>query len=119
MIVLSGSDLEHREIEPRLRGLDRHLVTARRAELAQERVAARAVVDQRRVPEADVDSDRPVDAGDRLVERLDAELPRGLRPRLHVGLVDLDDVGAGGEQVDDLVADGAARTRLASASGAP
>ena len=32
-------------------------------------------------------------------------MPRLLRPRLHVGLVDLHDVGAGGEQVLDLVVD--------------
>ena len=44
----------------------------------------------------------PVDAVERGVERLQAVLARLLGPRLHVGLVDLHDVGAGGEQVPDL-----------------
>ena len=37
---------------------------------------------------------------------VEAVLARLLRPRLHVGLVDLHDVGAGGEQVADLGVDG-------------
>ena len=46
------------------------------------------------------------DAVERALQRCDAELPGLLRPGLHVRLVDLDDVGARGEQVDDLVVDG-------------
>ena len=49
----------------------------------------------------------PVDAVERAVERREPVLARLLGPRLHVGLVDLHDVGAGGEEVVDLVVDGA------------
>ena len=66
----------------------------------------RPLVDDRGVAEADVQRDRAGDAFERAVDRLQAVLPRLLRPRLHVGLVDLDDVGAGGEQVLDLGVDG-------------
>ena len=49
----------------------------------------------------------PVTPVERALQRCDTELPGLLRPGLHVRLVDLDDVGARGEQVDDLVVDGA------------
>ena len=59
-------------------------------------------VDDRGIAEADVHRRRALDAFERAIERLEAELPRLLGPRLHVRLVDLDDVRAGGEQIADL-----------------
>jgi hypothetical protein len=90
------------------------LVAARAGELAQERVAARALVDDRGVAEADVHGARPLDSVDRLLQNVDAVGPGGLGPRLHVRLVDLDDVRPGREQIDDLLAD---RPRIAGADG--
>jgi hypothetical protein len=57
------------------------------------------------VAEADVDGGRAGVAVERGGERLAAVLARLLGPRLHVRLVDLDDVGAGREQVADLGVD--------------
>jgi len=53
--------------------------------------------------------------GDRGVESLRAELARLLGPRLHIGLVDLRDIGTGGEQVLNLGVDrgGIVRRHLA------
>ena len=48
---------------------------------------------------------RAGDAVERGVERGEAVVAGGLGPGLHVGLVDLDDVGAGGVQVLDLGVD--------------
>ena len=64
-------------------------------------------MDDRGVPEADVDRRRPDNVFERAFERRQAELSRLLGPRLHVGLVDLHDVGPCREEVDDLVVDGA------------
>ena len=72
-------------------------------QLGQERIAGRALVDDRRVAEADVDARRARHALQRAVERREAVLPRLFRPRLHVGLVDLHHVGASGKQVLDLL----------------
>ena len=63
-------------------------------------------MDDRRVAEADVDGRRAPDALQGAVERPQAVLPRLLGPRLHVRLVDLDDVGARGEEVADLLVHG-------------
>ena len=48
---------------------------------------------------------RAGDAVEGALHRRHTELPRLLRPRLHVGLVDLHDIGAGGEEVADLLID--------------
>jgi len=48
---------------------------------------------------------RPADARQRPIERLDPVFARLLRPRLHPGLVDLHDIGAGREQILDLGVD--------------
>ncbi len=63
------------------------------------------LVDDRGVPEADVDGGGAGDAVERGVERGEAVLAGRLGPGLHVGLVDLDEVGAGGVQVLDLGVD--------------
>ena len=94
--------LEHGRVQVRLRGLDRHLVARAVGQLGQERVAGGPLVDDRGVAEADVHDGRADHAVERPVERLQPELPGRLRARLHVRLVDLDDVGAGREQVLDL-----------------
>ena len=71
------------------------------------------------VAEADVHGGRAGDALERLVERLETEGARLLGTRLHVGLVDLHHVRAGGEQVADLLVHGAARNPCAAASRLP
>jgi hypothetical protein len=96
---LARQAAEHARVEVRLRGLDRDLVRARRGELGQERVPARAVVDDRGIAEADVHGGGAGHALERAVERLDAVAPCGLGPRLQVGFVELHDVGAGGEEI--------------------
>ncbi len=75
-------------------------------QLAQEGVAGEPVVDDVRVAEARVEHRLAVDPLQRPVDRLERVLPGGLRPRLQVGLVDLDDVGAGRLQVVQLFVDG-------------
>ena len=99
MIVLSGERPQHLRVEVRLRGLDRDLRRRAVVELAEERIAGRPVVDDARVAEAHVQRGVAVDALERAVDRLDPILARRLGPRLQVRLVDLDDVGAGREQV--------------------
>src|SRR3954453_20427002 len=59
---LVGERVEHVEGKARLGRLDADLVALGRGELGQERVAARALVDDRRVAEADVHRKRAVDA---------------------------------------------------------
>src|SRR3954453_6636370 len=81
------------------------MVAAEPGQLGQERVALGPLVDDRRVPEADVHGGGAGVAVERGGERLAAVLARLLGARLHVGLVDLDDVGAGREQVADLGVD--------------
>ncbi len=85
---------EHRQVEPRLGGLDRDLVDDGVVELGQEAVLAVLLLHERRVPVTDVEHRRRVDSRERPVDGLDGELPRRLRARLQPGLVDLDDVGA-------------------------
>ena len=48
----------------------------------------------------------PAVAVERALERGEAVLARLLGARLHVGLVDLHEVGAGREEVGDLLVDG-------------
>ncbi len=62
-------------------------------------------MNDRRVPEADVDRGVLRHAVQRAVERRDAVLLRRLRPGLHVRLIDLYEVGARGVQVEDLFVD--------------
>ena len=105
MIGLAGKLLQHRAVEARLRGLDRDLLHRRIRKFRQERIALRPHVDDRGIAEADVHRGRARHAVERGVERLQPVAARLLRPRLHVGLVDLHDVGAGREQVLDLGVD--------------
>ena len=63
-------------------------------------------MDDGRIAEADVHRGRARHPVERPVERLEAIAARLLGPRLHIGLVDLHDVGAGGKQVLDLGIDG-------------
>ena len=76
--------------------------TGRVGELGQEAVVARVAGDEERVAEADVQGGGALDALERALQRLDAELARLLGAGLHPRLVELDDVRAGGEQVEDL-----------------
>ena len=62
-------------------------------------------MDDRRVAEADVHDGRPGDPVDRPGQRRQPIGPGLVRARLHVRLVDLHDVGARCEQVDDLLVD--------------
>jgi hypothetical protein len=101
---LAGERVELVEVEPGLSGLDRDVVDGRVGEAGQEAVLARVVGDEQRVAEADVERGRALDAVERALQRLDPVLGGLLGPRLHPGLVELDDVGARREQADDLVA---------------
>ena len=75
-------------------------------ELAEERIAGGAVVDDVRVSEARVQDGLAVDAVERAIDRLDRVLARGLGTSLEVRLVDLDDVGSGGLEISELLVDG-------------
>ena len=79
------------------------LIDLRGRELGQERIAGRLLLHPRRVAEAEVERGRPAHAVDRSVDRRHGEAPRLLRPRLQERLVELHHVGAGGEQVSDLL----------------
>ena len=105
MMCLVAEVLQHAEIETRLRGLDRDLVGRAAGQLGEERVPLRPVVDDRGVPEADVHGGGAGDTVQRGVECGEAVLAGRLGPGLHVRLVDLDHVGAGGMQVLDLGVD--------------
>ena len=105
--ALAGQRCDHRRVDARLRRLDRDLVAGDGVELGQEGVLGGSAVDDRGVAEADVHSCCALDPVERPLERRDAVVPGLLRPRLHVRLVDLDDIRPRGEQVGDLVVDGA------------
>ena len=60
-------------------------------------------MNDRRVAEADMHGGRALDAFERAVQRLQPILARLIGPGLHVRLIDLHDVGAGGEQILDLL----------------
>ena len=62
-------------------------------------IGARPLMDDRGVAEADVYRRRPAHAFERTIECSEAIVCRRLWPRLHIGFVDLDDVGAGGKKV--------------------
>ena len=62
-------------------------------------------MDDRGITEADVQRRLASDAVERAVDHLDAELAGLIGPRLHIGLVDLHDVRAGGKQVTDFLVD--------------
>ena len=62
-------------------------------------------MDDRRVAEADMHGGHAVDALERPVQRREAIVRRRAGPRLHVGLIDLHNVGAGREQILDLRVD--------------
>ena len=97
--------LQDREVEVGLGRLDDELVGGAVVELGQDRIAGRPVVDHVRVAEARVQRGRAADAVEGAVDDLDRVLARLLRPRLHPRLVDLDHVGARGEEVADLLVD--------------
>jgi hypothetical protein len=98
--------LQHRGIQVRLGGLDRNLPHRRAGELRQERVARRALVDDRGIAEADVHRRRAADSFQCTIERAQPVLARLLRPRLHIRLVDLHHIGAGGEELAYLLIHG-------------
>ena len=99
---LAGQLLEHRAVEIRLRRLDRDLLNVAAGELGQEGIAFRPLVDQSRIAEADVQRGPALDPVERGPQRIEAVGAGLLGPRLHVGLVDLDEIGAGREQILDL-----------------
>src|SRR5437016_8288554 len=94
---------QHGTIELGLRGLDRDLTTRARRELRQERVSGRALVNEGRIAEAEMNRRRTGDALQRSIERLQAVFSGSVEARLHVRLIDLNDVGAGVEEVTNLL----------------
>ena len=99
MIVLSGSCVEHGVVELGLRGLDRDLLSTVCLRARQEGVAARGRVVDVRIAEADVQRGLALDALERAVDRTDGVVAGLIGPRLEIGLVDLHDIGAGGEEI--------------------
>src|SRR5688572_8343253 len=91
---LAFERFEDRAVEVGLGGFEGDLLAVAARELRQERVGRRARVDERRVAEADVDRRGAGHALQRPVQRLETVVARLIGPRLHVGLVDLDDVRA-------------------------
>src|SRR5207244_9900466 len=65
---------QHGTIELGLRGLDRDLTTRARRELRQERVSGRALVNEGRIAEAEMNRRRTSDALQRSIQRLQAVL---------------------------------------------
>src|SRR5688572_2177077 len=100
--LLAFERFEDRAVEVGLGGFEGDLLAVAARELRQERVGRRASVDERRIAEADVDRRGAGHALERPVQRLETVLARLVGPRLHVGLVDLDDVRARREEVADL-----------------
>ncbi len=72
-------------------------------ELGQKRIAGRLDLHPRRIAEAEVERGGAAHAVDRAVDRRHGEAPRFLGARLQERLVELHHVGAGGEQVPDLL----------------
>ena len=81
-------------------------ICCRVLELRQEGIAGRALVDDGGVAEADVDGGRARSRRRAPGRAPDAPCSRLVGAGLHVGLVDLHDVGAGREEVLDLGVDG-------------
>ena len=75
-------------------------------ELGEERIAGRLVVHHGGIAEAEMHRDGAADAVQRPVEHIEPVGARLVGILLHPRLVDLDDVGAGREQVLDLGIDG-------------
>ncbi len=106
MIVLPARSLEHGQVEPGLRGLDRDLLGGGARELRQERVAGGLLVlHHRRVAEAEVERGRNREAVERAIDRGHRVALGRLGVVAQPGLVELDDVGAGGLQVVGLGVD--------------
>ena len=101
---LAGQRVEHAEVEVRLRGLDRDLLDRAGRQLGEERVGRRMVRHEGRIAEADVQRGRALHAVERALERRQRVAARLLGARLHPRLVELHDVGAGGEEVEHLLA---------------
>src|SRR6185436_5835421 len=97
---------EHRAIEIGLRSLDRDLRAAAARQLRQERVTGRPLVNDCRVAKADVHSDCAAHTFERAVECFEAVGACLFGPRLHIGLVELHDVRAVGEQIANLLIHG-------------
>ena len=103
MICLSGSRARIAQSSFGCAASIEILVDLRSRELGQERIAGRLLLHARRVAEAQVERGGPAHAVDRAVDRRHGEAPRLLRSRLQERLVELHHVGAGGEQVFDLL----------------
>ena len=103
---LAGTALDQISIETAQSHLDcavlENLVERGAGKLGQEAIAFGPLVDQRRIAEADVKGCLAFDAGERGADGVEAEGARLFRPCLHIGLVDLDIIGAGREQILDL-----------------
>src|SRR5262249_28736372 len=82
--------------------LDRYLVAGAARQLRQERVAAWPAVDDGRIPEADVYRRRPRYSLEGAVQCRETKRACLFRPRLHVRLIDLHNIRAGGAQVADF-----------------
>ena len=80
--------------------------TRRIGEFGEELIFRRTIRHHGRVAETKMDGGFALHAFERAIQRLQSELPRFVRNSLHVRLVDLHDVGAGGEQILDLFVDG-------------
>jgi hypothetical protein len=103
--ALPAQRSQRRRVQVRLRGLDRDRRGVHLGQLWEHRVALGPVGDHRGVAEADVHVHRAGSTGQRRVQHLHAVPPGHLGPGLQPRLVELDDVGAGGEQVGDLCPD--------------
>ena len=101
-------------IEPRLRRLDGDVGGAAALQLGQIRIATRLLAHGVGVAEAEVDHRRPGDPFQGAIDSRDAVFSGAIGPGLQIGLVQLDEVGAGGLDVTQLlVDDGGVRHREA------
>jgi hypothetical protein len=103
---LSGEVFQYRCVEIGLCRLDRDLVAAAIGEFRQKGVARRTFVDDRGVAETQMYRRGADHTGQCAIEGLHAVHASGLRSRLKIGLVQLDDVGASREEVTHLGVDG-------------
>ena len=85
---------KHREIELRLRRLDRNLIGLAGVELGQERIAGRLGRHPRRIAEAQMDGGRALGPFQRPVDRGNRETARLVGLGLQERLIELDHVGA-------------------------
>ena len=74
-------------------------------ELGKEGISRRALFDEGRIAETKMDGGRAGDSFKGPIKRLDANLSGFVRPGLHIGLINLNDRRAGGEEVFDLLID--------------